>query len=260
MNDFEQLSSGNSFAEKVALVTGAASGLGRATALAFARNGAVLCLVDIDQAGLEQTAIACAALGARHQIARTDIGEQKECIRTVEDAVKTFGRLDVLCNVAGITGPFTNTIDIASDHWRQVMRVNLDGPFYLAQAAIPHLLRSHGNIVNVASSAALVGEAYLVPYATSKAALVHMTRSMAMEFIKQPIRINAVAPGGMLTEMANKVRFQGEIDPELMQRYVGFRGTSQPAEIAELILYLASERACSVHGACFSIDNGISAG
>lgn len=247
------------FDGKVILVTGAASGLGRATARVFAQHGAALCLIDINESGLHEVQTEIEQLGRDCLICCTDISAKVNCEATVTAAIARFGRLDVLCNVAGII-KLAHTVDVTAADWDRIVGVNLSGPFFLSQAAIPHLLKSEGNIVNVASSAAFVGEAYLVPYATTKAGLVHMTKSMAMEFMRQPIRINAVAPGGMMTAMGSTISPPEGMDFELVQRFTGMRGVSQPEEVANLILYLASDNAKFVHGACLSIDGGITAG
>jgi len=246
------------FSGKIALVTGASSGLGRATALGFAAAGASVFLVDINQAGLDETKAAIDAAGGVSAIFCGDISAKANCVAAVEAAVAAFGRLDILCNVAGIV-KFARIPDVTEADWERMMRVNLHGPFYLCQAAIPHLLASHGNIVNVASSAALKGQAYLCPYATSKAALVHMTKSMAMEYVHKPIRINAVAPGSMHTGMAETTTIPEGLDFSLIGRYSGLRAISTPEDVAETILFVASDHAKSIHGACVSVDGGITA-
>lgn len=246
------------FSGKAVLVTGASSGLGRATALKFAAAGAAVCLVDINQAGLDRTQAELQALGAKSVTCCSDIAVKANCVAAVQSAIDAFGRLDVLCNVAGVV-KFARFTEITEADWDWVMKVNLYAPFYLCQAAVPHLLESHGNIVNIASSAAFRGESYLCSYATSKAALVHLTKSMAMEFSHAPIRINAVAPGGMQTGMADSVKIPADLDGSLIARYSGLRGISQPEDIADTVLFVASDRAKSMHGACVSVDGGIAA-
>ena len=244
---------------KVALVTGAASGLGRATALRLAEAGADLWLVDVNAEGLAETK----ALLAQSERAVTtqvvDLSDPAACAKVVAEAVDRMGRLDALCNVAGLIY-MANTPQMPLDQYRRTMAVNLDAPFLLSQAAIPHLLESHGAIVNVASSASFIGEAYVAAYCASKWGIVGMTKAMAMEFQKAPIRINAVAPGGMVTNIAANFRPPENCDFELIKRFSGMRGTVEVDDVADMILLLASDAGRGFHGACINIDNGITAG
>ena len=247
------------FSGKVAVVTGAASGLGRATALAYAREGADVMLLDIDGPGLEATEGEVRAIGVKTTIKQGDASNQETCRDAIDDCVATLGGIDVLANVAGVVG-FCHAREVSPEQWKRTLGINLNAPFFLYQAAVGHLIARGGNILNVASSAALVGEAYLVPYATSKAALVHMTKSLAMEHMHDGIRINAIAPGGMATPMGSTVSMPDCVNGDLIGRYVGLREVSSPEEVAEFILYVTSDQAASIHGACLSIDGGISAG
>ena len=140
------------------------------------------------------------------------------------------------------------------------MAINFHAPFYLSQAAIPHLLKTHGNIVNTASQTASVGSAYLVAYSASKAAVVQMTRSMAMEYTHQPIRINVVAPGSMRTPIGKGVSLPEGADSDLLARYAGLREPSDPNDVASLIAFVASDHGRAIHGACLNADTGASAG
>ena len=144
--------------------------------------------------------------------------------------------------------------------FQKTLAVNLSAPFYLIQAAIPHLLQANGAVVNVTSSAALIGEAYAVAYCATKAALNHMTKSLAMEYMHKPIRFNAVAPGGMLTNMGQTIKMPPDIDYSLMKRYTGLRGMVEVDDVADMIAFLASDAGRSYHGAIISIDRGITAG
>jgi meso-butanediol dehydrogenase/(S,S)-butanediol dehydrogenase/diacetyl reductase len=247
------------FAGRAVLVTGAARGLGRAIALAFAARGASLLLVDILAERLETTRAELAEMGAPVRAFPGDIARRETCFDAVAAAVETFGRLDVLCNAAAIVR-FNHVPDVSAEEWARVLAVNLSAPFFFAQAAIPHLLASHGNIVNVASQAAQVGAAYIVPYAASKAALVQMTRSMAMEYVHQPIRINAVAPGTMRTEIGEGVTQPPDLDMALVARYSGLRPPAEAEDVAELVVFAASDKARAIHGACLCADGGVTAG
>ncbi len=242
---------------KVAIVTGAASGLGRATARKLAEAGADLCIVDVNAERLAETAgmLGNAAV-LEHQ---ADLADPDACTATVVAAVARFGRLDALCNIAGIIR-MAHTAEMPREHYLQTIAINLNAPWFLSQAAIPHLLETNGAIVNCASSAALIGEAYAAAYCASKAGLMNMTKAMAMEFSRKPIRINAVAPGGMITNISDGMTFPAEAEMDLVARYSGLRGQVEVDDVADLITMLASPAGRSYHGACISIDAGITAG
>jgi NAD(P)-dependent dehydrogenase (short-subunit alcohol dehydrogenase family) len=171
-------------------------------------------------------------------------------------AVAEFGRLDVLGNVAGIYRP-SHTSETSIEHYRQTMAVNLDGPFFLSQAAIPHLLDSGGNIINIASNSGIQGVPYSAAYAASKGGIIQLTRSLAVEFIKKPLRVNCIAPAGTRTNIAATVQFPEERDPDLSRRMAGYRGITEPEEIAALFAFLASAEARSITGAVYVVDNGL---
>lgn len=241
---------------KVAVVTGAASGLGRATAIKLAEAGASLCLVDMNEDGLAETA---GMLSAELLIHPADLSEASVCADPVVATIAKFGRLDALCNVAGLIY-LANTPQMPFEQYKRTIDVNLNAPFLMSQAAIPHLLETNGAIVNVASSAAFIGEAYAAAYCASKWGLVGMTKAMAMEYAKQPIRINAVAPGGMITNIVTNFRPPENCDYELIKRFSGMRGTVEVDDVADMILLLASDAGRGFHGACVNIDAGITAG
>lgn len=244
---------------KVAVVTGAASGLGRETARKLAEVGASLYLVDVNEDGLAET-VALLAPSGRDVAAQTaDLSDASICRGVIDAAMKRFGRLDALCNIAGLIY-LANTPDMPLDQYQRTIDVNLNAPFLLSQAAIPHLLESNGAIVNVASSASYIGEAYAAAYCASKWGIVGMTKAMAMEFQKKPIRINAVAPGGMVTNIAANFVPPAECDFELLKRFSGMRGTVEVEDVADMIVLLASDAGRGFHGACLSIDAGITAG
>lgn len=244
---------------KVALVTGAASGLGRATALKLAHAGANICIVDVNAAGLEETALQAKNCGVEVLCHATNLAVRDNCFNAIEAAVSQFGRLDALCNVAGIL-LLSNAHEMSAADFELTMAVNFNAPFFLMQAAIPHLLEHNGAVVNVTSSGALIGEAYCGVYTAAKAALTHLTKSLAMEYINKPIRINAVAPGGMATNIANNFKMPAGFDPELFKRFTPLRGVVEVDDVADLVAFLASDAARGYHGACISIDKGITAG
>jgi NAD(P)-dependent dehydrogenase (short-subunit alcohol dehydrogenase family) len=242
---------------KAALVTGAASGLGRATARKLAEAGADLCLVDVNAGALAETAeMLGQAQVLRHVV---DLSDAAACRETVVQTVARFGRLDALCNIAGII-KFANSHEMAETDYLRTIAINLNAPFFLSQAAIPHLLETNGAIVNCASSAAFIGEAYAAAYCASKAGLVNLTKAMAMEYARKPIRINAVAPGGMMTNIGTGMTMPEGVEYDLIQRYSGMRGLVEVDDVADLVTLLASSAGRSYHGACISIDAGITAG
>lgn len=247
------------FDGKAVIVTGAASGLGRATAYAFAAEGAQLALADVDSEGLEETAAQARELGAQVIAVPTDISDAAACGALPVAAVEAFGKLDALINVAGAFR-FDHATQITPAVWDKIHGVNVRGPFFIIQAALPHLIESAGAIVNVASASAFLGHAYLAHYASSKAALVNLTKSLAMEFINSPVRINAIAPGGINTSMTSGGNFPADLDFSLIGRYSPLRGSSEPEDFSDLILMLAGQRGRSIHGACLNADRGITAG
>jgi NAD(P)-dependent dehydrogenase (short-subunit alcohol dehydrogenase family) len=187
-----------------------------------------------------------------------DVTARDECVDTVAAAVDALGKLDVLGNVAGIAKS-VHMAEMTERDYTLMVAVNMNAPFYFCQAAIPHLLESGGNIVNIASNAGIMGQAYTVAYCMTKGAIIQLTRSLAMEFAKANIRVNAIAPGGVNTALSTNFTIPDGIDFDLMTPYVGFRGMAEADEIAGLFSYLASDEAKSVHGATLSIDNGLTA-
>lgn len=244
---------------KAALITGTAAGLGRATALRLAHAGADVCLLDINADGLESTAREARELGVRALVQARDLSDPSTCAASVAAAVETFGRLDALCNVAAVFIP-CHADAMTKVEWDKTIAVNLTAPFLLIQAAIPHLLAAHGAVVNVTSCAAFVGQAYTVAYCATKAGLTHMTKALAMEYTHKPIRFNAVAPGGMMTALAAGMRNLKDADIDLLKRYSPMRGLVEIDDVAELVAFLATDAARGYHGACISLDNGVTAG
>lgn len=247
------------FDDKVALLTGAASGIGRATALRLAAEGAQVLAVDVDHEGLATLAKEVAEAGGTLATRTGSIAERDECFATVEACVAEFGRIDVLGNIAGVSRA-EHFSELSEDHYRLMMAVNVDGPFFLSQAAVPHLIESRGNIVNIASNAGLMGTAYTVAYSMTKGAVVQLTRSLAMELQKKKVRVNAIAPGGVVTGLTNAFHIPEGVDMDLMAPYMGFRGMGEPDDIAALFAFVASDDGKNMHGSILSSDTGITAG
>ena len=244
------------FEGRAALITGAGSGIGRATALRLANEGARVLAVDVNEAALKETA----EMGGEAIVARpTDVTVVAECQAAVAEAVQQFGKLDLLGNIAGISGN-AHVTDVTEAQYRRMFGVNVDAYFFLAQAAIPHLLEQNGVIINIASNAGLMGQAYSVLYTMTKGAVVQLTRSLAMEYIKKPLRVVAIAPGGTDTALVRNFSMPDDVDWDLVGRYTSPRGFAKPEDIAALFCFLASDEAKNIHGAIVSSDNGITAG
>jgi NAD(P)-dependent dehydrogenase (short-subunit alcohol dehydrogenase family) len=245
---------------KAALVTGAAEGIGWAVALKLAQAGADVCLVDGDAAALAGRAEELRALGVRACVQAVDIADPDACAAVVAAAVEAFGRLDALGNVANAFYPSRST-DMARADWDRTVATNLSSPFHLIQAAIPHLLQADGAVVNMTSCIAYMSVAYTAAYAATKAGLTHMTKALAMEYREQPIRFNAVAPGGMYAVATGATKhIPSDLDAKLFERFTPVRGYVEIDQVAEMIAFLASDASRGYHGACISIDNGVSLG
>jgi meso-butanediol dehydrogenase/(S,S)-butanediol dehydrogenase/diacetyl reductase len=248
------------FDGKVALITGAGSGIGRSVTARLAGEGASVLAVDINEAGLVGTSELVEAQGGGEVVAHlADVTSRDQCVAAVAAAVERFGKLDVLGNVAGIARG-EHVTDVSEADYRRMFGVNTDGPFFLCQAAIPHLLETDGNIVNIASNAGLMGQAYTVVYCMTKGAVVQLTRALAMELMKTKVRVNAIAPGGIETSLTTGYQMPADVDFDLIGRYMGMRGMGSPDDIAALFALVASEDGRNIHGAVLSSDSGMTAG
>lgn len=246
------------FAGKVALITGAASGIGRATAIRLASEGATLLLADINEAGLADT-VELLAEACNVQITCVDVTDSSACNALVEDCIEKFGQLDILCNIAGIA-LCKNLADITDNEWSRAVGINLNGVFFLCRAAMPHLIQSKGNIVNMSSSAGLVGQAYNSAYCATKAAVLMFSKSLAIEFAKKGVRVNAICPGMVNTPLTEKFSMPDDVDMQLMEKMFPLIEGAEPEEIAGAVAYLASAEARFITGAALPIDGAQTAG
>jgi NAD(P)-dependent dehydrogenase (short-subunit alcohol dehydrogenase family) len=245
---------------KVALVTGAAAGLGQATAVRLAEVGADLAILDIAAEALEQTAQMIRVLGRKVLVLPLDLSVRANCTLAVERTLAEFSRLDALCNIAGVMLPGSTTA-ITDAEWDLTMAVNLEAPFFTIRAAIPHLLETQGAVVNVTSCAAFQGQAYFAAYGATKSGLTNMTKALAMEYMHRPIRFNAVAPGGMMTGMTQGMSRLADGDWSLIGRIASVRPElCEIEDVAECVAFLATDAARGYHGACIQIDAGVTAG
>jgi NAD(P)-dependent dehydrogenase (short-subunit alcohol dehydrogenase family) len=247
------------FDGKCVIVTGAASGIGRATALAFAAEGARLVLSDVDETNGRATASAAQKLGAQAEFIRVDVTRATDCAAMVERAVSRFGRLDVAFNNAGINIGAAPIAEVDESDWQRILGINLTGVFLCMKYEIAAMKRTGGGaIINTASVGGLIGTAGVTAYCATKHGVVGLTRSAALDHIRDGIRINAVCPGGTRTAMLEEW-FK---DPEVER--AALAGTpigrmADPTEIARAVLFLASEEASFMVGHPLVADGGLTA-
>jgi NAD(P)-dependent dehydrogenase (short-subunit alcohol dehydrogenase family) len=250
-------------AGKVALITGGGSGIGRATALLFAREGAAVAVVDLDGARAQVVAREIDAEGGQALAVRCDVSQTADCQRAVQETVAAFGRLDILFNNAGIIRR-ASVLELTEEEWDRAMAVNVKSVFLLSRYAIPIMAQGGGGaIVNTGSGWGLVGGRNAVSYCASKGAVVNMTRAMALDHAGQNIRVNCVCPGdtdtGMLRSEAQQLGAATEAFlAEAADRPL--RRIGKPEDIAQAVLYLASEASSFVTGTTLVVDGGGLAG
>ncbi|RCX09178.1 SDR family NAD(P)-dependent oxidoreductase [Extensimonas vulgaris] len=242
--------------DKVALVTGASSGIGRAIALAWAREGARVVVSDMNVAGGEETALQARAWGREALFVAADVSRPEDCRALVEQTMTHFGRLDVACNNAGVSGASMPLAEYPLDDWARVLGINLSGVFYGMKYQIPAMLQSGGGaIVNMASILGAVGFAGSAAYTAAKHGVVGLTQTAALEYSAQGVRVNAVGPGFIHTPMIGKFEDDPATNAMLIAAHpIGRLGRAE--EVAELVTWLASQRASFVTGAYYPIDGG----
>jgi NAD(P)-dependent dehydrogenase (short-subunit alcohol dehydrogenase family) len=243
-------------AGKVALVTGAGSGIGRATAIRLASEGAAVAALDIAGEEAEKTAMQIVEAGGRATAHGCDVRDPDAVRAAVGAGSAELGRIDAVCNIAGVGG-FMHSEDVPLEAWERIIGVNLTGTFVVTQACLPQLLDGGGVVINTASSSGILGAPYSAAYCASKGGVVMLTKAMAVEFIKRGVRFNAVAPGGIDTPLINDFTPPEDADYKLVLRGLSPLGYAQPEELAGLFAYLVSDEARIMTGTIVSFDGGI---
>jgi NAD(P)-dependent dehydrogenase (short-subunit alcohol dehydrogenase family) len=241
---------------KSALVTGGASGIGAATALRLAAEGATVLAVDIDAVGLQRTvdALPGEATGSitAHE---ADVSDEAAVADAVSTAVQLGEGLDVVANIAGILRAAHST-EHSLDLWDQVIRVNLTSTFLVCRAALPHLLDGGGVIINSASTSAEFGHPWMAAYAASKGGVAALTHTLSVEFSKRGVRVNAIAPGSVRTGMTKGLDFPEDADFDLIPRIMSPIGPGAPESVASVVAMLASDDGAHISGEIIRIDGG----
>ena len=250
---------------QIAIVTGAGRGIGRAIALELARQGADIVIAEMDQAGAKRTAEEVGALGRRSLAVATDVTSRADLSAMVDRAKAEFGRIDILINNAGIYRA-ASTLDVTEDHWDAIMNINAKAVFFATQAVLPTMIaQKAGAIVSLASMAGKIGSKTNLPYNASKAAVVSMTKSLALAHAGEGIRVNCVCPGFVETDMWKVVsRDQSKLLGMTAEEFTRQRAASvplgrmeTPEDVAHVVAFLAGPRSGYMTGQALSVDGGL---
>ncbi len=247
------------FADRVSIVTGAGSGLGRATARRLASEQALVAAFDVDEAAAKDTAAQIESDGGVARPYACDVADWASVEPAVAKAAKDLGRPQLLVNCAGV-GAFVRTEQETPENWSRIIGVNLTGTFLMCRAVLPHLLGGGGVIVNVASNAGLMGQPYSAAYCASKGGVVNLTRALGVEYRARGVRVNAIAPGGMNTPMISTFGFPEGAKLEDFAAITSPIGYAEPEEQAALIAFIASDDGRHMIGQIVSMDGGITCG
>lgn len=248
------MSTNQRFSGKVALVTGAASGIGRASAIAFATEGARVAIIDRTEDALSQTADAVKATGAQVLVIACDISQPEQVEAAINRVVETYGRLDVAFNNAGVENKAAPVHEIDLAEWDRILDINLRGTFVCMKHELAQMVRQGGGVVvNTSSGAGVRGVAGGASYAASKHAIIGLTKSAALDYAKHNIRVNAVLPGNIETPMMDRFT-DGDIQKAIDLEPVGRLG--KPEEIADAVLWMSADLGAFVTGSAISVDGG----
>ncbi len=246
----------NTLKEKVALITGGASGIGRATALAFAREGACVIIADLFSSDGENITQHICNTGGRALFVATDVSKSADVEHLIQQTVTTFGRLDCAFNNAGIFGRSAPLADYTEDDWDQLIGINLKGVWLCMKYEIPHMLKNGGAIVNASSVSGLVGSKSSPLYAASKHGVTGLTRTAALQYAQQNIRVNCVCPGAVHTPMLEHIF---SLNPANRDKYVAaapIGRLARPEEVAEAVVWLCSDASSYITGVALPVDGG----
>ena len=244
------------FDGRVAIVTGAGSGIGRATAERLASEGARVVCADVNMGGAEETVATIRAASGDARAVRCDVSDPAAVTALVNGAVQAWDKLDIVANVAGIGG-FKRTTDVTLEDWNRMIAVNLTGQFLVCQAALPHILASKGVIINTASVAGVKSHPYSAAYCASKGGVVLLTKALAVEYGRKGVRINCVCPGGIETPMIQAFSLPPGVSEAALSKIMPLGRFGQPPEVAGTIAFLASDDATYINGATIVIDGGM---
>ncbi|XP_028157589.1 uncharacterized protein LOC114350845 [Ostrinia furnacalis] len=245
-----------SFASKVVLVTGASSGIGATTAVSFCKEGANVVIVGRNEAKLKDVAKKCAGVGNAPFLVKADVSNDNDARRIISETLKKFGKLDVLVNNAGVAEYGSILDGKVLESFDKIIPINLRAVVHMTMLAAPHLVKTKGNIVNVSS---IAGQKHIFVasnvYSVSKAAVDHFTRGSALELASKGVRVNAISPGPVETDMMTSFTTESEKETQGIRTPLG--RMSKAEEIADLILYVASDKAKGITGSVFVADNGM---
>lgn len=248
------------FTDRAAIVTGAASGIGRATVARLAAEGANVLACDVVADALDESVAEAAEASTGGEIAArvVDVSDEEQVADAVAEAVERWGRLDGLANIAGILRT-VRTHETDLDTWNRILAVNATGTFLMCRAALPHLVTSKGAIVNAASTSTFFGHPWMAAYAASKGAIHSLTQTLAVEYCKDGVRVNAIAPGSVHSGITSNVQFPEDLTKEeskLVRRIMSPTGFGEPADVAAVVAMLLSDDGRHITGETIRIDGG----